>query len=217
MRQIYDDLWETAELRVPGGPATHAYLWTPPSAANVLFYNLGSADDLDALERAGGVDHQYLSHQDEISPMLTVLADRFGTILHSSAAEQHLVARQRVPDEVFDTRHVDDLGIEVIPTPGHTPGSTCFIVNGASGRHLFTGDTIVHGADGQWFAGYFPGFSDLDDLVVTLELLAGLEPDVVVSSAFTGTRGVHRPDRPWADCVAEATERLSVEHGAAAT
>lgn len=212
MRQIYADLWETAEFRVPNGPATHAYLWTTPSATNVLFYNLGNDDELGALEPAGGVHHQYLSHQDEISPVLAALADRFGTILHSSAAEQHKVAAVRPADVVFDGRHRDEVGVEVIPAPGHTPGSTCFLVAGAAGRYLFTGDTILRDADGRWFAGYIPGYSDLDALLLALDLIAGLDPDVVVSSAFTGTRGVHQLDRPWAECVAEAAERLRAEH-----
>ncbi|MAT07273.1 MAG: MBL fold metallo-hydrolase [Acidimicrobiaceae bacterium] len=212
MRQIYDDLWETAAFRVPNGPATHAYLWTPPSAPNVLFYNLGSDDEIDALADLGGVAHQYLSHRDEISPMLTVIAERFDTILHSSAAERHLVAEVRTPDEVFDTRHVDARGVEVIATPGHTPGSACFLVDGAAGHYLFTGDTILRRDDGTWFAGYIPGYSDLDDLLATLDLLADLEPDIVVSSAFTGTAGAHQLDRPWAQCVAEASALLTAEH-----
>lgn len=212
MRKIHDDLLETSEYRVPDGPSTHAYLWTPPAAPNVLFYNLGDGDDLAALERAGGVGHQYLSHQDEISPMMTTLAERFGTILHSSAAEQHLVAAVRAPDVVFDSRHVDDRGVDVVPTPGHTPGSTSFLVDGAAGRYLFVGDTILRRDDGGWFAGYIPGFSDLAGLLATLDLLAGLDPDVVISSAFVGTSGVHELTRPWAECVAEASGSLVANH-----
>lgn len=40
---------------------------------------------------------------------------------------------------------VGSLGIEVIHTPGHTPGSVCFHVNG----NLFTGDTLFVGAVGR--------------------------------------------------------------------
>ena len=34
-----------------------------------------------------------------------------------------------------------DFELEVISTPGHSPGSLCFKV----GNHLFTGDTLLHG------------------------------------------------------------------------
>jgi glyoxylase-like metal-dependent hydrolase (beta-lactamase superfamily II) len=35
--------------------------------------------------------------------------------------------------------------LQAIHTPGHTPGSTCFLV----GRHLFTGDTLFPGGPGN--------------------------------------------------------------------
>ena len=44
-----------------------------------------------------------------------------------------------------DMLAVGDLKIEVIHTPGHTPGSVCYLVNG----QLFTGDTLFVGAAGR--------------------------------------------------------------------
>lgn len=210
MRQIRPDLWETQTDHPAPGLTTHAYLWTRAGGDNVIFYNTAGDDDLDEMERLGGVAHQYLSHQDEISPALNTFGDRFGAALHASAAEADLVADVRQPTVTFDTRHVDTNGVEVIPTPGHTPGSTCYLVTAADGLcYLFTGDTIYLGNDG-WAAGYIPGFSDAADLADTLDLLATLEPDVVVSSAFVGEDGAHvLGDTRWADCVAEA--RLGLE------
>lgn len=37
------------------------------------------------------------------------------------------------------------LALQAIHTPGHTPGSTCFLI----GRHLFTGDTLFPGGPGN--------------------------------------------------------------------
>ena len=44
-----------------------------------------------------------------------------------------------------DVLELGTLNIEVIHTPGHTPGSVCYLV----GEHLFTGDTLFVGAAGR--------------------------------------------------------------------
>jgi glyoxylase-like metal-dependent hydrolase (beta-lactamase superfamily II) len=96
-------------------------------------------------------------------------------------------------DVWFDTRHIDPNWVEVIPTPGHTPGSTCFLVPGVDGEtYLFTGDTVFVTGEGHWRAGNL-AFSDTDALIESLELLSTLNPDLVVSSAFgkAGATAVH--------------------------
>lgn len=194
LERIREDLWQTQAYSPFPGLNTHAYLWTPPTGENVLFYSPGDDTDFDALDELGGVAHQYLSHQDEAGPLLTRIADRFGARLHASEAEAAEVGQHVVPQVRFATRHVDELGIEVIPTPGHTPGSTCFLVPGADGTsYLFTGDTVFLSDEGVWTAGFIPGMSEAAELLTSLRLLSTLEPDLVVSSAFQGDNAAVRP------------------------
>ncbi len=47
--------------------------------------------------------------------------------------------------EILNTISVGDLKIEVLHTPGHTPGSLCFKI----GRYLISGDTIFPGGPGK--------------------------------------------------------------------
>lgn len=210
MRRIRPDLWETTAYSPFEGLTTHAYLWVRAGGGNVLFYATGSDDDHDAIESLGGVAHQYLSHRDEAGPALASIAERFGARLHASAAEMADVARFREPDVLFEQRHVDANGVEVVPTPGHSPGSTCFLVPGAGEEtYLFTGDTIFLGRDGRWRAGYIEGISDAGALAASLELLGTLRPDLVASSAFTGDAGVHDiSGRNWDEFVQEALATL---------
>jgi glyoxylase-like metal-dependent hydrolase (beta-lactamase superfamily II) len=206
MRQIRDDLWETTTDSPLPGLTTHAYLWTPPGGRNVLFYSVATDADFDRLEELGGVAHQYLSHQDEAGPMLARIADRFGARLHAPAAEVARISRHHPPDVALAGHHTDGNDVEVIEAPGHSSGSTAYIVQGQGGhRYLFTGDTLFRDDRGDWTAGYLPGISDADALARSVRLLGTLRPDVVISSAFAGDDGAHAVDPDeWASLTEEA-------------
>lgn len=207
MQQVLTDLWQTRTDSPFPGLTTHAFLW---SCRNALFYSVATDADFPGLEELGGVSDQYLSHRDEAGPMLAKIADRFGSSLHAPVAELLEIGQHAHVDVPLGSRHVDVNGIEVIPTPGHSPGSTCYLMNGAEGSYLFTGDTLVFGDSGAWWAGYIPGISDADALATSLRLLRTLVPDVVISSAFQGDSAVTRirPER-WTDHVDEALDGLS--------
>lgn len=210
MRRVLSDLWETRSDNPFPGLTTHAYLWR--TDRNVLFYSVATDDEFDELARLGGVDDHYLSHQDEAGPLLATIADRFGSTLHAPAAEADRIGTHASVDVLLTGRHVDRNGVEVIPTPGHSPGSTSYLVPLAGGeRCLFTGDTLYLGTRGRWTAGYLPGISDASLLADSLRLIATLAPDVVVSSAYTGKSAVHRVDSSaWAERVGEALTGLEV-------
>lgn len=210
MRQIRSDLWETRADNPFPGLTTHAYLWTGGPSGNVLFYSTQTDAEFAELRALGGVAHQYLSHRDEAGPMLAAIAAEFGAGLHAPAAELLDIGAHAHVDVPVGSRHVDANGIEVIPTPGHSPGSTCYLVPGANGQsYLFTGDTIFLGADGTWSAGYLPEISDAQQLDDSLRILGGLAPDLVISSAFASESGVQVPGPRWAQCAAQAREKLT--------
>ena len=211
MRQVYTDLWETRTDSPFPGLTTHAYLWKGAPNGNTLFYSTLSDADFDEIEGLGGIADQYLSHRDEASPTLARIEQRFGARLHAPAAELFEVGRHAHVDVPLGGRHVDGNDVEVISTPGHSPGSTCYLVPGADGyRYLFTGDTMWLSASGTWAAGYIEGVSDAGLLAESLELLATVAPDVVISSAFAGAGAVHEiGDTGWQKCVEQALSGLS--------
>jgi glyoxylase-like metal-dependent hydrolase (beta-lactamase superfamily II) len=101
-------------------------------------------------------------------------------------------------DSVFE---VGRLRLKTILTPGHTPGSMCFLLEGAP--VLFSGDTLFPGGPG---ATGFPG-GDFPTIIRSLEerLFAPLGPDVLVLPGHGDdtTIGNERPhlqewiDRGW--------------------
>ncbi|MEV3905747.1 MBL fold metallo-hydrolase [Mycobacterium sp. NPDC050551] len=210
LRRIRADLYETRTDSPFPGLTTHAYLWTRPGG-NALFYCPATDAQFDEMAALGGVADQYLSHQDEAGQMLAALAARFGATLHAPAAEIARIGRHAQVHVPLDSRHVDALGVQVIPTPGHSPGSTSYLVPGADGEtYLFTGDTLFPRGDGTWGTFVIPGVGDTDALQTSLRLLEALSPDLVLSSAFAGDSGYESMTGPrWSQCVAAALDELS--------
>jgi glyoxylase-like metal-dependent hydrolase (beta-lactamase superfamily II) len=210
MRRVRVDLYETQTDSPFPGLTTHAYLWTRPGG-NVLFYSPATSAQFDQIAALGGVADQYLSHQDEAGPMLAALAGRFGARLHAPAAEIARIGEHAHVDVPLSTRHVDSLGVEVIPTPGHSPGSTSYLVTGADGEaYLFTGDTIFPRGDGTWGTFVIPGVGDPEALRTSLQLLSTLTPALVISSAFAGPTAYEpMTGSRWAQCVAQALDDLT--------
>ncbi|MDX3896235.1 MBL fold metallo-hydrolase [Pusillimonas sp.] len=208
MKQIQADIWETKVENPAKGLYTHAYLLLR-NDGNVLFYNTSHIDEIERMAALGGVARHYLSHRDELGESLNTVAERFGAELGGHVRELNEFSRFRRPTILFERREMHLGNIEVIPTPGHSPGSTCFYVSALHGkRYLFTGDTL-------WFSGNrvleaaFLSNSDFDAYVKSLETLRALEPDFVISSA-TGGHGGYSEIAPgeWPGHVDRALERL---------
>lgn len=75
-----------------------------------------------------------------------------------------------------DLLELDGLSIEVIPSPGHTPGGLCYFHPSPRQPVLFSGDTLFAGSVGRTD---LPGGS-AGDLLASLKRLAQLPPETLV-------------------------------------
>ena len=212
MKQIQPDLWQTETESPFPGLTTHAYLLRRETG-NVLFYNTGLEPDIEAMAALGGVAWQLLSHRDELGGSLEVIRARYGARLGGHIAEREQFARYLVPDLFFARREKVLDGIEVIPVPGHSPGSVCFLVESVVGlRYLFTGDTLFLGKSSRWQAGFIPGHNSEEDrrqIAESLQQLVDLKPDLVIGSAFGSDPGWQRVSAAeWPGLVADARQKL---------
>ena len=105
------------------------------------------------------------------------------------------VTLEGVPDVRFydegDTVTLGDLTIQVIHTPGHTPGGVCLVVDNV----IFSGDTLFRGSCGRTD---FPGSSP-DEILASLGKLAKLPGNYAVYPGHEGqtTLQAERQSNPY--------------------
>jgi glyoxylase-like metal-dependent hydrolase (beta-lactamase superfamily II) len=110
---------------------------------------------------------------------LAELLERVGVPVHVNTHEAEWVSRitgiprsDLTAHDHGDLVSVGDVEIELLHTPGHTPGSQCFLLDG----RLVAGDTLFLEGCGRTD---FPG-GDVDDMFRSLQALAELPGDPTV-------------------------------------
>lgn len=110
---------------------------------------------------------------------LAELLERHSVPVHVNSLEAEWVSRvtgiarsDLTPHEHGDKINIGDIEIELLHTPGHTPGSQCFLLDG----RLVAGDTLFLEGCGRTD---FPG-GDVDEMFRSLQQLAKLSGDPTV-------------------------------------
>jgi hypothetical protein len=168
------------------------------AGGNLIIYNApGLASVAGEIRDRGGASGQFVSHGHEaMFDHVEVGAPIFVHELDRAEA-----ARSMPVEKSFAERYKVDAHFEVIPVPGHTPGSTAFLWDDGKHRFLFTGDSIWidHGA---WAAVLLdPG--ERDSYLGSLATMRELQFDVLVPWGATA-------GEPYIDVVDEeqAHERI---------
>jgi glyoxylase-like metal-dependent hydrolase (beta-lactamase superfamily II) len=154
---------------------------------------IDAADDPDRLmAEVEGLDlvgifttHGHFDHWQALAPV----ADATGAPvwLHPGDAEMVPRPADRAAEDGA-TITVGGVQLQMIHTPGHTPGSTCLLL----GAHLFTGDTLFPGGPGNTF-GNAAAFAQIMD---SLESRLFILPDqtwVYPGPGDDTTLGAERP------------------------
>jgi len=88
------------------------------------------------------VTHGHRDHHEHVGDLKPLLGAPVGIGIDDA------VELSIEPDTLIVDQQVFSFGplaLQAIHTPGHTPGSTCFLI----GQHLFTGDTLFPGGPGN--------------------------------------------------------------------
>lgn len=158
---------------------------------NLLVYRSATLErEETTVTELGGISRQYLNHWHEASATCDWVAAAFDAPLQCHGDDEASVSETCNVAQTFAHRHHVEDDFEVIPTPGHTAGATAFLWDTGRHRCLFTGDTLFF-PEGEWVAALLEGVSDRDRYVESLELLRGLDFDVLVPSVSSAGRPYH--------------------------
>jgi glyoxylase-like metal-dependent hydrolase (beta-lactamase superfamily II) len=187
MESAIEGLYATAPERLPFGQSLDIRAFVlRRERGNLLIYSVtGLESEAAAIESLGGISRHYLNHRHE-----SMFASDWVTApLFVHENERPQVARSYHVRGTFSKRHMRDDDLEVIPTPGHTSGTTTYLWDSGKHRMLFTGDTVFL-SDGEWVAAVLDS-SDREAYIASLELIRELDFDVLVPWASTSGRPYH--------------------------
>jgi glyoxylase-like metal-dependent hydrolase (beta-lactamase superfamily II) len=88
------------------------------------------------------------------------------------------------------------LKIEVLHTPGHTPGSVCFAIDNGDGTTILSGDTLFAGSIGRWDL----GGTSMEDIVASIHrklLDYNDDTPVIPGHGLFTTIGIERNSNPY--------------------
>jgi glyoxylase-like metal-dependent hydrolase (beta-lactamase superfamily II) len=165
---------------------------------NVLVYNAPGIGAASAdIQARGGASRLLINHAHEAlygPPDIDV-----PVFVHER--DEAETARSLRVAGTFTEREMIDPDLEIIPTPGHTPGTTAVLWDSGSHRFLFTGDSLWIN-DSQWQAVVL-GSSDRTAYIDSLTTLRAVDFDVLVPwGAIAGGRSIDVVTR------SEAQERI---------
>jgi glyoxylase-like metal-dependent hydrolase (beta-lactamase superfamily II) len=192
MQTVIPGLYASPPQGLSFAPTTHvrAFLLQRPQG-NLLVYSASTvADDARAIEDLGGISRHYLNHWHEAAfGGGDRIASTFEAPLFCHDNERQSVAETSAVAGTFSLRHMEGDDFEVIPIPGHTSGATAYLWHGGGHRCLFTGDTLYL-REGEWVAAVLES-SDRSAYIESLELIKGLDFDVLVPWAATAGQPFH--------------------------
>ncbi len=142
--------------RLELGPfGTNAYIVVCPKTRDSVLID-APAEANKIIDSLHGTNPRYILLTHDHMDHLGALAELRSKLKVPLAAHASDAGKLPSPPEMLlndgDTIEFGDLKLEVLHTPGHTPGSLCF----KYGRYLIAGDTIFPGGPGKtWSPGAF--------------------------------------------------------------
>jgi glyoxylase-like metal-dependent hydrolase (beta-lactamase superfamily II) len=181
--EIYPKLFLLRDAE-PDARAQFVYVLRHDDGLAVFGTKADLSAHFDALRALGKVTHVLLGDRHHATEHTARLAQHFGVPLSASQAEAASLKAVKVRN-ILPFRRAEVLpGLEAVPTPGHTRGAISYLWRHEGKKFLFVGDTIVP-VDGEWR--YWVSPANHGIMRESMQALAALEADVILSNSFAAT------------------------------
>lgn len=189
LEKITNHLYRTAPDHPFGqGPwITYGHLLCRPDGNLIVGTSSHFEENKTQLTNLGGVKYQYLTHRDEAHKNADWITDTFDAPLICHEKEKDAISKRCIVGNTIHQRTTIFADFEAILTPGHTPGSLCYLWQAPDARYLFTGDTVFFNND-RWEV--FINIGTPEEMISSLNLIAGLDFDYIIPGAHTGNAGI---------------------------
>ncbi|MCQ1953694.1 MBL fold metallo-hydrolase [Arthrobacter sp. zg-Y238] len=144
-----DGLLATSAVRLPyqHNVLLRSFVLERPGGNMIVYNSPGINSSAEAIMDRGGAARLLINHAHEAM----YGAPEFDIPVYVHEGDRAEVAGSLPVSAVFDRRQMIGEDLEVIPTPGHTAGTTSYLWNNGDRRFLFTGDFIWI-EHGEWKA-----------------------------------------------------------------
>ncbi|PTI52729.1 MBL fold hydrolase [Staphylococcus warneri] len=175
LQQIAQGLYATPTTQLPFDPRFEFKSFIlERDGENIIIYHSGHLKDVQPdIKKLGGAakvlmnhDHESLGGPNQLDIPYVIHQDDAKALTSSITIHEYFNERQMLYDD-----------LEVIPTPGHTPGTTMFLWDNGEHRYLFTGDFLCF--EGDTWRTVILGSSDRESSIQSLELIKSLDFDVL--------------------------------------
>lgn len=176
LTRIQKGLYETTKAVLPFDKRYRikSFLLERPEGNIVIYHSPGLNEAVTDIQLLGGASRVLMNHEHEslggtpsIDIPFWIHRDDVATINRTVPIDGQFEQREMLADD-----------LEVIPTPGHTPGTTMFLWYNGEHRFLFTGDFLCVD-DGEWRT-VILNSSDREASIKSLELIQDLDFDAIV-------------------------------------
>lgn len=211
MEHLFDTLYGAGAERLSFAPAFtgRAFVLRRQGGNLIVYASRRLPEAAEGLLSAGAFARQYINHHHQAMPSCDWACEHLNAPLFGPEVERRQILAHCRMGGGFAGHEAHFPDFEIIPTPGHTAGSACFLWDDGRRRYLFSGDTIFL-KDGRWIGAVLPS-SDRLAYLGSLALIKTLSFDVLVPSLAKGP--------PFHQTSARETERQidammrRLEHG----